>query len=399
MRDRTATAVLISAYGLGQGSVFLLLFITRTYVSTEIAGLLVIALSIISLAQQFGDIGNNPLLVAKLNTNGNDVVAAILRTRSLVGFAILLAFCFWSYFTLSIEVITKIKPIFLIAPPLALILGTSCAFAYEAKRHYRSVALFSLRLWLVITASLTLSIFTETYFFTAAALFCLSIAHTTSLSKTYPEYAFFSIWTKVNVKQAFTFIILPIIASAVAGQIWYRYQVLFVADHAGLTQLSSLGLVKSMQTALILAMGFLIRPIMQRKLQDSISIVNSICLIDVVRNLRYPLLLVTFVAVTFVCFFLGNTWHVNSLMAWSPLFFGLPFAVASILSSQLNSIQISTRILFGVDQIGMLLNVAIFFLLYEFNLPIAVVSGEIVQHVWNILVRLYLESRRQYMST
>lgn len=395
MKDRKATALLIAAYGVGQGSTFVLLLITRNYVDATVAGALVLALSIISFAQQFGEIGSNPLLLSKGTDGDMNGVASLLRTRSISGFSILSLFCIWTYSTLTASIATEVKPILLCAPFIALLLGLNYSFLYEIERQYASLALTTIRLWIIISATLALAVIVNDYTYAVLFLLLALLVHIL-----YIENAFSGIKLKAvlfNWKDGpwFGTQIIPIIAAAIAGQIWYRYQILIIADKAGLAQLASLGIIRSMQIAAILATSFAIRPILQRKLVATTIRNTPINLAEMALGFRLPLIALAAISLITILSNTMFTWSSSSLAHWSPLFYGLPIAALAIIANQLNSIQLSPKRLFAFDHIGIFFNIITFFSMMKISLPVAIILGEVIQHLFNIGTRLFIEKNQK----
>jgi hypothetical protein len=395
MKDRNATAILILAYGMGQGSTFALLLVTRNYVDAAAAGILVLALSIVSFAQQFGEIGNNPLLLSKGNTGDMNGVTAQLRTRSIAGFLILSIFCVWTHLTLTAAIAAEIKPILLVAPFIALLLGSNCSFLYEVNRQYATLALTTVRLWILVSFSLASAVFFDNYTWATVLLSLALLGHFLQITRPFSNVNLRSIWFCWGERPLFGIQIIPIIAAAVAGQIWYRSQILIIADNAGLAQLASLGIVRSIQIAGILVTGFAIRPILQRKLAASLNRESPIRLAEMIRSFKMPLIALT--SISILCIVFGTIFlpQPSSLAYWIPLFYGLPLAAAAIIATQLNSIHLTAKKMFALDHLGLLLNIITFFSVMRINLPMAIVLGEIIQHLWTVTSRLLLEKNQR----
>jgi hypothetical protein len=387
MKDRKATALLIGAYGIGQGSVFVLLFATRQYVDAASAGILVLVLSIVSLAQQFGEIGNSPLLVHKVSSKDMADALAQLRTRSFAGFCILLLFCIWTYSILEREISYVVAPVLLCAPLLALLFGLNSSFLFETNRQYTTMALVSIRLWAIITGCLTLGVITGSYTLVSVILLMAITLHLTNIASRNYAFRLREIWTIEKMDRIFGSQILPTIFSSIAGQVWYRSQILLIANNSGLAELAALGIVRSVQVSLILAIGFTVRPILQRKLTEATFENSPITLANLIFNLRLPLFIATIISfVALALSFLFN-WSPDRLAFWLPLLCSLPLAALSMMTVQLNSIQMTPLRMFLLDHTGIILNIVSFFSLMNEGMAIAILVGESAQHSWNIVAR------------
>jgi len=380
-----ASILLALAYLIGQGSVFLSQVTIKALGHHELTGLAVLIVSIFSFAYQFSDFGN-PTFVNKCLEESNEVSARLfIYSRAFIGFLITLAFSLYAYVTspeLSVAVV-------IMMPLCALLYGFSVNGYLENKSDYAKIAVLQAAPWL-ITALVVLLLLNPSVEVVYLWVILLLVAFFYVIVSYY--FAGRNFTTEVSVTLKSLINALAFIVGPISGQIWGRIVILLVGQHAGLIALGIFGLIKYIQVASSLSTSFIARPIIAQLAREK----NIGGVVFVVRHSSFLLITMMVGPFSYLCIgmlsYLGLVEY--EYMKWAVVLNVTPLWSIAYVSYQLNQIVLRSREIVVIDKLSLLANIAIFFMIYKKNLPLAVFLGESVSALMVILLSIY--ARKKY---
>jgi hypothetical protein len=382
---KNPSLLLAGGYAAGQGSMFLTQLAVKHFGFNETLGIIVILVSVVSFALQFMDIGNSTFMVRAITRAEDDVASEFLIARAVVAFFTCLLFSAWVYFEHK-EIVSMAT---LVAIPIigAICGGTATAYL-EANRRYLLLTIANGMPWLTMSLVCGISTFylNTNYIFNivliAVAVICLAIALFT-LAGSILRFSFFPKLRFKSIQSVWSFV-----QPQMATQVWARVVIFEVNSQIGLAGLGIFGLFRYMQTAMVLTLGFMTRPQLQKYITSR------------EKNYDYKLVdLLLLYKTAFAYALLGPILWVGSIMVvvpaewsgvvqWLILVAALPLTLLSIAVTQLNQLTKSSRYILIVETTCLLMNIVTFYSIRSTSTGGAIVAGEVLGALTNLVVYL-----------
>jgi hypothetical protein len=373
--SRNPSLALGLGYLVGQGSVFLFQFIAKIEHANEFLGLTVIFVSLVSFALQFSDFGNSTYVSRKV-INGEQGVDQFLFSRAVLGF--LLCSCL-SIAAYAADLDSSLLTLLVLLPLIGVVCALQAYGVLEAHGRYVLIAFLQALPWLAMAALfLSLLQLDQTHlnlipFVLLALCAWLLLFSRRQLAKEARPQPF-----QPSSRRRW-WVALPYVSGPLGGQVWGRVVIFYVSSSVGLASVGDYGIMRNVQIASLLLLGFLMRPILRDYLAQWTDRCES--------GARLPSLLAKYKTVLALSFLgpataaLLNVSDINSmyLSGWGWLLLGMPMTVVQLACVQCNQVDCGSRLLLGLDALSLSMNVFTFFLFSSFSVVLAIVMGELVQ--------------------
>lgn len=390
---KKGSLVLFLGYAIGQGSTLLLQLISKYLEFDELTGFFVLIISLFSFCFQFSDMGNSTFLVKNIIIRNYKTVESFIYIRSLVSFFICLLFGIYVYFLNS--KVEGLFPFVVVMPILGAILGQLRLAYSESVADYLHMSFVNLIGWVSLSLLLSLYMFLPSSAYDLlnwiiAFVLCLcallirlkSIKHRKTLLLTKSSVIDFSLYPRV-----FQFL-LP----QIGGQVWGRTILLIIANQSGLISLGILGIAKYGQVFLTLLLSFITRPILRSYISDKTEQKISFSLISLLFYYRKAFILSLLGPLSFI---IMRNYFGGVFLGWEILFCITPFTLLSQACVQVNQLTLSAKHQISIDFFGLLLNISVFFLIFDNNIINAVFFGELTQCIANFIICILINFIRK----
>ncbi len=387
---RNPSLLLAGGYAAGQGSMFLTQLVVKHYGYNEMLGIIVILVSIISFALQFIDIGNSTFMVRAITRAENDTAGEFLINRAVVAFFICLLFSWWVFYE-NKEIAGVVT--LLALPIIGAICGGTATAYLEANRNYFTLTVANAMPWLTMSLVSGLTAF----FLPAGYIFIVtfaSIVAVCSLSLIYTFNRYFrniQSAPKINLKTIKS--VLAFVLPQMGGQIWFRMVIFEINNKLGLIGLGVFGLFRYAQVAMLLILGFMTRPKLQQYIANH-NVNNCYRLSDLLFLYKTAFAFSMLGPILWICsmlIVLPTEWA--EFVQWTILVAALPITLISIAVSQLNQLTQSFQYIVIVETFCLLMNILVFYLLFSISTGGAIVAGESLGAISNIIIYNFARRR------
>jgi O-antigen/teichoic acid export membrane protein len=364
--------VLALGYAIGQGSIFVLQLTARYLGLFEVAGLIVLLVSVISFCFQFSDMGNSTYLVKNIIEKQTNQVSQFIYSRAVLGLLICILFSIVGWYQYP-------KPS-LIAMYLVLpLIGAFCALfqtSYlEASQNYLKMAICNCLPWLVMCIAM-LAFFTPADMTLAVAIVSLSVLVCCFCVCRYCWFFKKSDFEFKSILIASAFVFPPL-----GGQVLFRYILFSLASTASLAELGALGTVRYGQVGSILILSFIIRPLIRDCINDFSSGSADISFATLIKKYKFALILSVSISIVCIVVYLINLNHAENragLVYWLPVLFMLPLVVCAQAATQTNQLILKPSLQLFIEYLGLAVNLIAFVVLVMINPVVAIVVGEVL---------------------
>lgn len=363
---------------MGQGSLFLAQLMIKIFGNGEQLGLSVLLISYFSFAMQFSDYGNSAYVVSKLKEGETRQVFKFFQARALIAIVCCAALVVWQN---PLEHSGVLMILMLsIAGGAA---GASCVGVFEYRGEYKRYAAIQATPWVLAALCLVAIVILPTIKMDVAGMcFCVSILG----ASIYASHAAKK-WPETNlVNSRAIFAALSFIAPALGGQLMGRYVLNSIKDDYGLLELGDFGLLKYMQIACFLSLGFWLRPIHREiALRDR----EPQGLVHVIGVYKFPLIMAATISgvalsIRICSMALGHD------LAWSALLLSAVFFVLSSIASQRNARLMKPGGFALLEYTGLAINLCFFIYLDYFGVYDRIAISESAQYIFISISSLVL---------
>lgn len=380
-----SSAYLTLGYLMGQGLVFFAQLNLKLSGKQEELGLVVMLISLFSLAVQFGEFGGSTYVIKKIKeTNNNLVPFYVFRVLAALGVMILVVLFG------SNEINKILDPSFTyIFVLIAVISALNCMPCIEYDNKYKLIAILSAVPWVLVAVSVYIVDYTVNYgvkiLVYGALVGVVFVVANTWFFAARGGIIFGVTSIKQGLLAGVSYIVPPL-----CGQMVGRFVLLYVGGVSGLQELGDYGLYKYLQVGAALLLGFLIRPLHR---QFIIDYINKPCekrfFAVLMEYYATPLFfsVVISIAVCVLGYFYINT------TPWYLMVASMPFWVAAGVATQFSSKKMSGTLFMKNQYIGFVVNIAAFILISEYNIVLAIAAGEIAQYCYLVIVSFFYQEK------
>lgn len=363
------TLALMFGYGVGQGSLLLLVLALRANgAHPEQIGTIVLITNALSLAFQFSDYGNSPHCIKLAAANRQPEISTFRQTRALIAIP---------FVGISCAVIgAPLSP----AERLSIILaggvgGLLYAFTdlvkYEAANQYWKLSLIQSFSWISTSTLFFISSTQRNPLATTCATLIWTAIPFTALAITNASSAFNPRKLIPKLTDATPFILL---IPTLAGQVWGRGMLSIVGQVGGLTTLSGLAIARNLHTALVITCSFAIRPairaILVNQQNTSTSASDSRKLTKITAGMAFTCLAISLLGS------IAKSHFPPDISYWMPTLYGSIAWIIALPVSTSNQIKFGAKIFASIELAGMATHCATFLALSKHNIILAFIAAD-----------------------
>jgi len=382
---------LLIAYVVGQGSVFLFQIHGKFLGEHQLVGISVIVISLVSFCIQFSDVGNVTYLVKNINVKDQGVIDNFLRARAAVGVVLALIITIPWYLAEN-PGIDGLVYFLILLPFFALLNGLYRTAYLEVKNNYLFIALVQVVPWVLIALLFYLILFSriDSYALIVSVLIFACLVANRILNELNKSSIVRDISAPVSLNDVR--IILPFMVGQLGGQVWGRVLIFLIAANGGLASLGDFGIVRNVYIALILIIGFALRPALRNFIisMDKVEAGES-NYFYLIKKTRYVFLVSVAVSCLSLLIYGYDFWPGSE---WVLMISLIPLVMLGQMAAKCNQIDMSPRKIIYSDYAALLVNVFVFLILLESSVLLAIVAGELVQFLLMIVLRLRFESEK-----
>lgn len=346
-------AILIATYLLAQGSYFLFLIYLRANHSLEDVGQIILLFGVISLTFQFADFGNSPYGMKCISSGRESEFHRFRIGRALIAIPFV---AYTGYISLLPTGIEDKSAIYSLTAFGALVFGLSNPLQFEHKGNLFKLSLAQAFPWL---ATIAIFIGTQIFDFDTIATLCTWLL--------VPILFFLFTRNKANKSaslQRLTPLIIvgPIImlTPALIGQFWGRAMLATIAASSTVSAIAAIGILRSVHTAISLAINFMIRAESRKLIVDhNTRSDQKLYLLRLSKKARTP------IAISVIAILMGGlatNWMPADIKYWYPVLFGAPFWATSAIFTSTNQAFLTPKLFGSIEIGGMLLHIGAFIL-------------------------------------
>lgn len=390
---KNPSAILAAGYVFGQGCVFLLLICAQFLGYKEMSGVLVVVVSMLSFCFQFGDFGNQNYLSKEIAKGNVGKTISFLHCRSVFAFLICSIVALWACME------NRIDGLWIVAvcmPFVAALCGLSYGAFAEASGNYLKLVVINILPWVGMTCGLA-SIFLHT----DTRLVMLLVA---SFAVFGCVIAFFMAKRnlpvqKVAIDSSTLLLVMPYILSPLGGQIWFRYVIFQLGAAVGLSSLGAMGVIRNLQIAILLCVGFLVRPALRLSVRAAVASGGAITMTHVFLGYRTGIIISSFLSFAAIgCWLYIGTTDSDTMWYWILLLAPIPLTLIGQAAASANQLRNGHKYILLTDYSCLCINVIAFISLVNYHPLLAIIVSESL-HALALVAAYFLTSHKLENST
>ncbi len=389
----SAFLALALGYVVGQGSTFLAQAGLMAVGRAEQAGHAAILISLFSLSFQFTDLGNTTRYAPLVRARQWAQAQQFLSTRAWIGLLVVIVTSV-SMFK-STTAVTLSWSLCAVAAITAFINGLSPVGLYEVNARYNRFAIIQAVNWLLFSSTLFLVLFLDSsgigttlfllmWLLIASGMYWMTRRDarqmiTQSADAQAAKSASWAVLVK-GLSAGSLMAALPYFTSTLVGQVWGRTLIVFIERSEGLVSFAHFALVRQVQVASILLLGFIIRPRLNKALQANYFSQHRSVLYATVKLQIKPIGAALALSLGGTAFSLVNglpAWA-SKWQQWSILFLPMLPSMLNMCLGPVHQALLPQRIFLIIEKLALVTSIVLFLVLYSLSLKWAVVVSESV---------------------
>lgn len=356
----------------------------------SVAGLVVLYLSIFSLAFQFSDFGNSPYGIKCIGSGGEKRFDRFRFGRAIfalpyVGFV--------TWFCLRNIESSEVYTLIVMVPIGAFVFGVSNTISSEFGRDYIRLASVQVFPWLATSLILYFVFGFPSIFNENAVIVWMFVPVFFLFVLAKNKAGVFKGMLGIRFREFFPplYFLLP----NLVGQFWGRWMLIIIADVATLAALAPLGLMRSIHTAISLFFGFVNRPKIQ-EVFSSFPRCEEGRQLELFKKLTLHQFKYFIVIYIFCVACLSDISPLSKdLKHWLPVVFGLPFWVVSSNISVVFQSFYGARLFSALEVVSMFVHILAFVVTVNYSPVFSFVFADLFRFVFMCIVFFLLARKNK----
>ncbi|TWO72294.1 hypothetical protein FN976_06205 [Caenimonas sedimenti] len=381
MKAKFASIALAGAYLAGQGSMFLFQMASKATGHSELAGIAVLAATILSFGFQFSELGAGRI-ISYYGNREFDRLSSFVVCRIMIAVVAALLFA-----TMTSQSSNELQGLHYLGFAIAVLASANLVSIVEARQSYVAVAIASALPWLATTLGMMLyATIGDMPLWSVGVLPLVVVFSSLFWSHITSNFKLINRLPTPRALSETAAIVLPLLY----GQVWGRLVVIFFLATLGWESLANFGIVRYLQVAIVLISGFILRPLVRGLLVGEIDSNRQLRLGEFLRTTRNPFIfsIISTLIAAIVLWIIGS-----GLEDWTILLFVAPLQTIASIAIQISHAKGQAIQIFKMEQVALMVNAIVFCLLWNTNPALAMAIGEMLQMGILIAYRILMDHR------